>query len=83
MSDNDLREELAHLAHEQWRGWMLFMFERSLVDQHGQLIVPATLLKRWQRQAGTPYDQLPEEEKESDRKEAERVLSLLQDWYEK
>jgi hypothetical protein len=72
-----VREKLAALAHEQWAGWMRYMFEQSIVDSHGQLIVPAPLLKRWQRQAGTPYRHLPEEEKESDRTEADRVIAAL------
>lgn len=65
--DPDLREELADLAHEQWSGWMKYMFE-NWDDEH---------VARWERQMETPYSELSEEEQDSDRKEADRVLAVL------
>lgn len=62
-----LREELADLAHEQWSGWMRYLFDNWSDDS----------VARWQRQMETPYAGLSEEEKDSDRKEADRVLAVL------
>lgn len=73
----DLREELAALAHEQWSGWMRYMFNVCPDREGGHKEIPASLVIRWQRQVDTAYADLPEEEKESDRQEADRVLALL------
>ncbi len=78
------REALAALAHEQWSGWMRHLFDRStkcgnpasLVDR--SVMIHSDDVERWQRQMGTPYAFLSEEEKESDRREADRVLELLE-----
>jgi hypothetical protein len=72
-----LREELAALCHEQWSGWMRFLFQKSTPDGHGKEIIPQWAVERWMRQMNTPYQKLSDEEKESDRKEADRVLALV------
>lgn len=75
----ELREQLAALAHDQWSGWMRYMFSRcgpSSVSA-GQMYIPREWVERWQRQMDTPYAELSETEKDSDRKEADRVLALL------
>jgi uncharacterized protein (DUF433 family) len=66
-----LREQLAALCHEQWSGWMRYLFENCS-------LIPEAFAIRWKRQMNTPYAELSEAEKESDRKEADRFLSLLQ-----
>lgn len=68
--NNDLRERLAALCHEQWSGWMRYLFEHCS-------LIPESFVIRWKRQMNTPYTELSEEEKESDRKEADRFLTLL------
>jgi hypothetical protein len=72
------REALAALCHEQWSGWMSYLFESSHNDLEGSTIVPAALTARWLRQIDTPYDQLSEAEKDSDRKEADRILECIE-----
>lgn len=71
------REALAALAHEQWSGWMRYLVGRSRALSGGGVLIPAELAARWRRQMATAYAQLPEEEKASDRAEADRVLDLL------
>ena len=41
------------------------------------LVIPAKSVRRWARQMNTPYSELSEAEKESDRKEADKFLELL------
>jgi len=41
------------------------------------LTIPMWAVERWQRQMNTPYAELPEEEKNSDREEADKVLQLI------
>ena len=62
-----LRERLAALEHEQWAHWT-----RHLLDH----LTPEDV-ERWRRQIETPYDQLSETEKRSDREWADRVLKLV------
>lgn len=63
----DVVEALAALSHEQWAGWA-----RWMIDQWSPEAVA-----RWERQVATPYAELSEREKESDRVEARRILDLL------
>lgn len=73
----ETREELAALAHEQWTGWMQYLFSKCAFNSDGIATIPAWAVERWQRQAKTPYAELPELEKESDRAEADKVLNLM------
>lgn len=75
---NNLREQFAALAHEQWSGWMKYMFEQSLEREDGCIEIPSSLVNRWKRQMNTTYIELPEDEKESDRVEADKVLHVIQ-----
>lgn len=81
----DIREQLAKLAHEQWSGWMKYMFSKcpvykanSVQAEDGTLIIPKWAVDRWMGQAKTPYGRLSEGEKDSDRSEADRFLALFQ-----
>jgi hypothetical protein len=68
MSDaSALIEELADLSHRQWVGWMRYLWRTDSPDQQ----------KRWRRQAGTIYAELPSGEQESDRVEARRTVGVL------
>ncbi len=74
--DDKLVEALADLAHEQWSGWMKYMFSKG-VEHFGRWTMPSDSLQRWQRQMNTPYEELPEKEKESDRVEAKRMIEVF------
>lgn len=81
----DIREELAAYAHEAWSGWMRYMFDKGEARQIAidggistKWLMPSELYHRWQRQMRTPYADLPEAEKESDRKEADAILAIMQ-----
>lgn len=73
----EMREPLAALAHEQWSGWMRYMFSTGTFNDDGTWTMPAWAVERWQRQMNTPYAELPEAEKTSDRLEADKVLALF------
>lgn len=75
---NDLlREALAAYAHEAWSGWMKYLFSKCTFGSvMGDAHIPSWLVDRWQRQLQTPYVDLPEEEKESDRAEADKMLEV-------
>lgn len=75
---NKQRERMAEAAHDAWSGWMEYLFGKSQTLEDGSVVIPASLVERWKRQMHTPYSELSEEEKESDRAEADRYLSAAQ-----
>ena len=73
-----MKEKIANLCHEQWAGWMQYLFSKGeFMDKDGTWVMPAWAVERWQRQMNTPYEQLSEEEKNSDRTEADKFLALF------
>ncbi|KKM99066.1 hypothetical protein LCGC14_1151620 [marine sediment metagenome] len=74
--DENYREMFAALAHEQWSGWMKYMFSKGMRMDGGQWVMPKQSLDRWTRQMNTAYDDLPEDEKESDRVEADKMMAI-------
>lgn len=81
-----LREGFAEYAHEAWAGWMKWMFEEGgfstiQADDNGKTVTFWTMkpekYERWQRQMNTPYADLPDGEKESDRLEADRMIEVM------
>ena len=74
-----MEEELAAVAHEQWSGWMRYLFGKSTHNLDGTVTIPAWAVERWKRQLNTPYDDLSEPEKESDRVEARKYIRILLD----
>ena len=73
---DELREKLAALAHKQWSGWMEYLFEQS-TDMGDSVRIPGWAVERWTRQMNTLYSDLSENEKDSDRAEADRVLAII------
>lgn len=82
-----LREALAKYAHDAWSGWMKYLFEKGhseTLERPGDKmlerawIMPQWAVERWTRQMNTEYADLPEEEKKSDREEADRMLAIMQ-----
>jgi len=72
-----LRESLADLVHKQWSSWMKYLFEKGTFNEDGTWTMPGWAVTRWTRQMETPFSDLPEIEKDTDRKEADRYLKLL------
>ena len=60
-------EQSAHQQHEIWARWMRYQFAVSEKRTDGTVVIPADKVDRWERQMGTVYADLSEEEKESDR----------------
>lgn len=76
---SDIREQLADYAHDAWAGWMAYLFEKSTRNSDGTVTLPAWAVERWTRQMGTDYADLPEQEKESDRAEADKMLAIVRE----
>ena len=76
-----LIEELAAIEHARWAHWQKYMHEQCERLPDGRLVVPADLVRRWEKQIETPYDQLSEKEKGRDREQVERVLPVLRKYF--
>ena len=70
-------EILAKYAHKSWSGWTKYMLGKCLKRWPGDAHMPREFVDRWTRQMNTPYEDLPESEKEPDRVEARKMLELL------
>jgi hypothetical protein len=79
MKKSELEEDLADYAHAAWSGWMVYLFEKSTTRPNGDVVIPSELAARWARQVATPYQELPEGEKESDKVEARKMLKIMWD----
>jgi len=60
-------EDVAALEHEQWAHWTRYMLDNLTPEN----------VARWRRQIATPYAELSDTEKMSDREWASRVIRLV------
>ena len=72
-----LMEKLAAIEHERWAHWQQYMHDQCQRAEDGSLIIPAPLAQRWQTQIETPYEDLTESEKDSDREQVRRYLPII------
>lgn len=57
---------------------MRWQFSVGTFNEDGTWTMPAEKVERWQRQMNTPYAQLPENEKEGDREQADKILKVIE-----
>lgn len=72
-----LVENLAAVEHERWSHWQRYMHSKGVLQSDGSLLIPAELVQRWQKQIDTPYSELSETEKDSDREQVRKYLGLI------
>ncbi|MDE2102495.1 MAG: hypothetical protein KGL39_34935 [Patescibacteria group bacterium] len=77
-SEAELMEAAAALEHERWSAWMRHLFDQGVRNADGTFTLPAWAVDRWTRQAETPYANLSEPEKESDRREVRKQLEVVE-----
>jgi len=63
--------------HASWARWMEYLFSKSDRNENGELVIPESLIWRWQKQIDTPYEYLSEREKQSDRDEVAKILPII------
>lgn len=73
-----LLESLAAVEHERWSHWQRYLHSKCLPAEDGSLVIPGELVARWSEQMSTPYDELTEREKESDREQVRHYLPLIE-----
>jgi hypothetical protein len=75
--DLTLLEKLARIEHERWSHWQRYVHEKGSRNSDGSLTIPADLVAHWERLIATPYAQLTDEERESDRDQVRRYLPIV------
>jgi len=79
MSREELVEALSDKEHASWARWMEYLFSKCETYMAGDsLVIPGHLVRRWRGQVETPYSELSEQEKESDRKEVAHILPIIE-----
>ena len=78
--EKEFVEKGADLEHDRWARWHDYFISKcdtEIDDDKAYMTLPRELFERWERQSGTKYADLSEQEKESDRKETRNYLELL------
>jgi hypothetical protein len=70
-------EQLAAVEHERWAHWQQYVHDQCERQDDGSLVIPAELAARGQSQIETPYTELSEREKDSDREQVRRYLPVV------
>ena len=72
-------DELAAVEHERWAHWQRYIHDKGERQPDGSLVLPRDLVERWEAQITTPFADLSEAEKGSDREQVRRYLPLVSD----
>jgi hypothetical protein len=80
MSEQELIELLADKEHASWARWMEYLFRICRRERDGSITIPPELVVHWQIQIDTPYSELTEQEKESDRAEVAHILPIIKEY---
>jgi hypothetical protein len=70
-------EAFAAMEHTRWSKWQSYLHSLCTKNDDGSLTIPFASVIHWERQIGTPYSQLTEREKESDRNEVRPYTEML------
>ncbi|MHA2022730.1 MAG: hypothetical protein ACTSWQ_03615 [Candidatus Thorarchaeota archaeon] len=76
---NATLEAVANVSHEIWAHWMTYQFSVCEEALNGSVYIPVESYQRWARQIVTPYADLTEREKDSDREQAEKILAAIRE----
>ena len=78
MEREELIEQLAEKEHGSWSHWMKYLFSKCTANGDGSVTIPPDLVERWKQQAETPYTDLSEREKQSDRNRVKLILPIIE-----
>lgn len=80
LSEEKLLESLADLEHKRWSKWQEYVHSKCIKNSDGSLTIPKESVTLWENEIITPYENLTETQKESDRKEIRLFLSLIKSY---
>ncbi len=79
---SELREKLAAIEHERWADWQRWchkvLWDNIPSDVMQDYVYP--ILKRWDVQIETPYEDLTVMEKDTDREQVDRYWPLIEQY---
>jgi len=77
---SDLYEKLASIQHEIWASWQKYVHNHKLKSDPRSVGFTLSVddVDRWNRQIITPYSELTEKEKDSDRKQVDKFWHLIE-----
>lgn len=75
--DKDLIELLSKKEHDRWAKWQKHVHSCCTSNEDGSLTIPKEKVDRWERQIKTDYDNLSEQEKDSDRRQVLETLKTI------
>jgi hypothetical protein len=68
-------EKMAEIEHIRWSGWQEYLHSKCIKNEDGSLTIPSGYVSNLVRLINTPYEQLTEQEKESDKTEAKNSIA--------
>lgn len=74
---DEIIDRLANIEHERWAHWQRYVHSKCDQLPDGSLVIPPSLVTQWERQIATPYCELSEKEKESDREQVRKFLPTI------
>jgi hypothetical protein len=77
---DELVEKLAEVEHQRWADWQKYLHGKCETMQplgYEIKAIPFHSWHHWERQIATPYSDLSEQEKQSDREQVARYWSLI------
>lgn len=85
MTRDELIEKLADIEHQRWSDWQRWVQDERCrpelnMANRVSLVINADDVERWERQFQTPYADLSEREKQSDREQVIRYWTLVVDF---
>lgn len=69
MTTKEIKERFAALEHQRWSNWMKYLFTKGKVTKEGHFQIDKIFYEWWEKESKTPYSNLQESQKISDRKE--------------
>lgn len=77
MTREELIEYLADLEHERWSNWQAYVHNLCIKNEDGSLTIPKKYVDHWNWEIALRYKSLPDNIKESDRKEVYKIIPLF------
>ena len=77
MTREELIEYLADLEHERWSNWQAYVHNLCIKNEDGSLTIPKKYVDHWNWEIALKYKDLPDNIKESDRKEVYKIMFLF------
>jgi hypothetical protein len=73
----EVLDRLAAVEHERWAHWQRYLHDQCERRDDGSLVIPADLVRRWEEQIITPYQDLSVEEQRSDQEQVLKYLPVV------